>query len=34
MLIFAGAITCGLLILWLWPSDLVNRWIDTALDVA
>lgn len=32
LLIFGAAIVGGLLILWLWPSELVNRWIDAALE--
>lgn len=34
LLIFALAIVGGLLILWLWPSELVNSWIDATLDAA
>ncbi len=28
-LLFAAAILGGIAILWLWPSELVNRWFDT-----
>jgi uncharacterized membrane protein (DUF4010 family) len=31
LLIFGGAIVGGVLILLLWPSDMVNQWIDAAL---
>jgi len=31
LLMFSAAIVGGLLILWLWPSELVNEWIDVAL---
>jgi uncharacterized membrane protein (DUF4010 family) len=34
LLMFGCAIVGGLLILWLWPSELVNRWIDAALGTA
>jgi uncharacterized membrane protein (DUF4010 family) len=30
LLIFGGAIVGGMLILWLWPTDVVNQWIDAA----
>ena len=31
LLVFGAAIIGGGLILWLWPSELVNEWIDAAL---
>jgi uncharacterized membrane protein (DUF4010 family) len=31
LLIFGGAIVGGVLILFLWPSDMMNQWIDAAL---
>jgi uncharacterized membrane protein (DUF4010 family) len=31
LLMFGGAVAGGLLILWVWPSELVNAWIDTVL---
>jgi uncharacterized membrane protein (DUF4010 family) len=33
LLMFSASIVGGLLILWFWPSELVNRWIDALLDV-
>jgi uncharacterized membrane protein (DUF4010 family) len=31
LLIFGSAIVGGVAILWLWPSEMVNQWIDAAL---